>query len=102
MTEATDITTALSAIGRLHTRVDAIGTRGATALNPSMLGTVDVAHASATTALTELVRLTRSAIASGNPSTTDSEAILQARAAVDQALARLDAVLYDVVVAAET
>jgi hypothetical protein len=102
MAEADVIVSTLSAIGRLHTRVDALGTRPAGTLNPSMLAAVDLAQTSAVSGLTELARLTREAVNGGSPTTTDSEAILQARAKVDQALSKLDAVLYDVVVAAET
>ena len=101
MSEAENITAGLRAVGRLHTRVDVIAPACVGPINASMASTLDSAHSAALAGLGELVRVTRGAIAGGAPTTVDAEAIYQARAVVDQQLARIDAVLFDVVATAE-
>lgn len=101
MTEAADITANLLAIGRLHSRIDSVGTGCAGTLNASMLGTLDAAHRTAADALEDYVIALRAAVTVASPTVTDSEAIQQLRAALDQALGKLDSVLFDVVAAAE-
>lgn len=101
MSEAEDIATGIRLAGRLHTRIDSLGTVCAGTLRSGMLGTLESASKTTIRDVEELVRLANAAVESGAPSTTQSEALLTLRGAIDQSLARIDAVLYDVVSAAE-
>jgi hypothetical protein len=101
MSEAETIADAIEAAGRLHTRIDTLGSVCAGTLRSGMRDVLDNAASATIRDLDALAGLARSALETGTPTSTQSETLQTLRGQIDQSLARIDAVLFDIVSAAE-